>query len=60
MDAKTVSVPEAGKWLGIGRNAAYEAARRGEIPTIKIGRLLRVPVVALERKLEAVEGRAVS
>lgn len=54
---KTVSVPEAGKWLGIGRNAAYEAARRGEIPTIRIGRLLRVPVVALERKLEeAVQG----
>jgi excisionase family DNA binding protein len=58
MEPKTVSVPEAGKWLGIGRNAAYEAARRGEIPTIKIGRLLRVPVVALERKLEVSEGRA--
>ena len=58
MEPRTVSVPEAGKWLGIGRNAAYEAARRGDIPTIKIGRLLRVPVVALERKLEAVEGRA--
>ena len=52
MEPRTVSVPEAGKWLGIGRNAAYEAARRGEIPTIKIGRLLRVPVAALERKLE--------
>jgi excisionase family DNA binding protein len=50
-EKRTLSVPEAGKWLGIGRNAAYEAARRGEIPTIKIGRLLRVPVVALERKL---------
>jgi excisionase family DNA binding protein len=49
---RTISVPEAGKWLGIGRNASYEAARRGDIPTIKIGRLLRVPVVALERKLE--------
>jgi excisionase family DNA binding protein len=49
---RTLSVPEAGKWLGIGRNAAYDAVRRGEIPTIKIGRLLRVPVVALERKLE--------
>jgi excisionase family DNA binding protein len=46
---KTMSVPEAGRVLGIGRNAAYEAARRGEIPTIKIGRLLRVPVVAMER-----------
>ena len=49
---KTLSVPEAGKWLGIGRNASYEAARRGDLPVIRIGRLLRVPVVALERKLE--------
>ena len=51
-ECRTISVPEAGRWLGIGRNAAYEAARRGDIPTIRIGRLLRVPVAALERKLE--------
>jgi excisionase family DNA binding protein len=51
-DCQTVTVPEAGRLLGIGRNAAYEAARRGEIPTIKIGKLLRVPLVALQRKLE--------
>jgi excisionase family DNA binding protein len=50
-EPRTISVPEAGRWLGIGRNAAYDAARRGEIPTIRIGRLLRVPVVALERML---------
>jgi excisionase family DNA binding protein len=49
---KTLSVPEAGRWLGIGRNAAYEAARRGDLPVIRIGRLLRVPVVALERMLD--------
>lgn len=49
----TISVPEAGKrYFGIAKNASYEAASRGEIPTIKIGRLLRVPVVAMERKLE--------
>jgi len=55
-EPKTVSVPEAGRrWFGIGRNASYEAARRGEIPTIRIGRLLRVPVVALQRKLEQAE-----
>src|SRR5262249_35799110 len=41
-DPKTLSVPEAGEWLGLGRNSAYEAARRGDIPTIKIGRLIRV------------------
>jgi excisionase family DNA binding protein len=52
MNPKTVNVEEAGRILGIGRNSAYEAVRRGEIPVIKIGKLLRVPVVALERMLE--------
>jgi hypothetical protein len=52
---KTLTVPEAGRvYFDLGRNASYEAARRGDIPTIKIGRLLRVPIVALERKLEEV------
>ena len=50
---KTITVPEAGRiYFSLGRNASYEAARRGDIPTIKIGRLLRVPVVGMERKLE--------
>ena len=47
-----ITVPEAGRMLGIGRNSAYEAARRGEIPVIRIGKLLRVPWHALERMLE--------
>lgn len=52
---KTLTVPQAGReYFDLGRNASYEAARRGDIPTIRIGRLLRVPVVALERKLEEV------
>jgi hypothetical protein len=52
---KTLTVPEAGRvYFDLGRNASYEAARRGDIPTIRIGRLLRVPVVAMERKLEEV------
>jgi len=50
---KTMSVPEAGReYYGIGKNASYEAAKRGDIPTIRIGRLLRVPIVAMERKLD--------
>ena len=49
----TLSVPEAGKrYFGLCRNAAYDAAARGEIPTIKIGRLLRVPIRALEAMLD--------
>jgi Helix-turn-helix domain len=50
---KTMSVPEAGKrYFNLAKNASYEAARRGELPVIKIGSRLRVPVVALERMLE--------
>jgi hypothetical protein len=52
-DEKTISVPEAGKrYFGLSRNGSYDAAERGDIPTIQVGRLLRVPVIAMERKLE--------
>jgi len=52
---KTINVPAAGKmYFGLGRNGSYEAAKRGEIPTIKIGSRLRVPVIALDRMLAEV------
>jgi hypothetical protein len=57
-DRQTISVPEAGKrYYGLSRNGSYAAARRGEIPTIKVGRLRRVPVRALERILDEVVAR---
>lgn len=56
-EVRTISVTEAAKLLGIGRNQAYDAAHRGELPTIKIGKRLLVPVVALERMLSG-EGKA--
>ena len=50
---KTISVPEAGRvYFGIGRDASYGAARRGDIPVIRIGKLMRVPIVAMERMLD--------
>ena len=49
----TISVPEAGeRYFGLCRNASYDAAARGDIPVVKIGRLLRVPVRALEAMLD--------
>ena len=51
---KTMTVPDAGRiYYGLSRNGSYEAAKRGDIPTLKIGRLLRVPVRALEEMLNA-------
>jgi hypothetical protein len=50
---QTLSVPQAGKrYFGLSRNASYAAAQRGQLPIIRIGRLLRVPVRAIERMLD--------
>ena len=56
MDSKgtrrTATIVEVAKVLGVGRNQAYEAVRRGEIPSIRIGKRLLVPLAALERMLQ--------
>jgi excisionase family DNA binding protein len=49
----TLTVEETAKRLGIGRNQAYEAIHRGEIPHIRIGRRLLVPEAALDRMVGA-------
>lgn len=48
----TISVEEAGRRLGIGRSLSYDAARLRQIPTIRLGRRLRVPLAAFQRLLE--------
>ena len=49
-------VPEAGRrYFGLCRGTSYIAAQRGEIPTIRIGRRVRVPVRTLEAMLDAVK-----
>jgi excisionase family DNA binding protein len=54
----TLTIEETAKLLGIGRQLAYDKAKTGEIPVIKIGRRLLVPRCALERLLE--QGQVVS
>ena len=49
----TISIEQAAKVLGLGRTAAYEAARRGEFPTRRLGRRVVVPVPALLEGLGA-------
>ncbi len=50
-EPETYSVPDAGRRLGLGGNASYDAARRGELPVLRFGRKLRVPSIALQRLL---------
>ncbi|MGA7231483.1 MAG: helix-turn-helix domain-containing protein [Xanthobacteraceae bacterium] len=49
--SETTTIIAAAKRLRIGRNQAYEAARNGQIPVIRIGRRLLVPTAALDRML---------
>jgi excisionase family DNA binding protein len=46
-----LTVKETADVLGIGLNQAYEAIRSGAIPSLKIGKRIIVPRVALEKKL---------
>jgi len=50
-EKQTLTVTEVARCLGIGRNSAYEAIARGEIPVIRVGKRLLVPKVAFEKWL---------
>lgn len=39
----TLSVPELGDFLGIGRNTAYNLVRSNQIKSLRIGRKIRIP-----------------
>ena len=43
----TITVEEAAGLLGLGRSAAYEAVRRGDLPSRRLGRRIVIPVPAL-------------
>lgn len=44
-------MPEAGRILGLGRSASYDAVRRGELAVMRFGRRQVVSAVWLERLL---------
>jgi len=48
----TLTVEECAAVLRIGRSAAYQAVKAGQIPSIRVGRSIRVPRHRLERLLE--------
>lgn len=46
-----MTVPEAARFLKIGRTAAYEAIRTGQLPALRLGRKLRVSRAAVQQAL---------
>jgi hypothetical protein len=48
----TASIPDVGRiCFGLSRNGSYNAAKRGDFPTIRIGKLFKVPTSALRKQL---------
>ena len=45
-------IPEVARALGIARSLAYEMARDGRLPTVHIGKAVRVPRRRLEEWIE--------
>jgi excisionase family DNA binding protein len=41
-------VDEAAERLGLGRTKTYELVRSGVLPSLRLGRAVRIPVAALE------------
>jgi excisionase family DNA binding protein len=54
----TVTVEEAGAMLGISRGLAYELIQRGELPAVRLGRRIVVPVRTIEAMLDQVIAEA--
>jgi excisionase family DNA binding protein len=47
-----LSVNEVAKLLGLNRNSVYEAAKRGELPIIRLGRRVLISRAGLQRMLD--------
>jgi len=56
-DSRTLTVAEAAEILRIGKTAAYEAVRGGQIPAIRIGGRVLVLRRPFERMLDGAEPR---
>jgi len=43
----SVSVPEAARLLGLSRSSTYAAVKRGEIPSVRVGGRVLIPMSRL-------------
>ena len=56
MERLTYTVTEVAHLLGISRSSAYEAVRRGEIPSITLGHRVVISRTAIDRLLDTPTG----
>ena len=59
MDKLLLKPSEAAQVLGIGRSLIYELIARKEIPSIRLGRCIRIPSESLQRWLKAQEDQSI-
>jgi len=52
MEKMVLKPSEVSEVLGIGRTRAYELLSTGELPSIRIGKSIRIPVTALKQWME--------
>jgi excisionase family DNA binding protein len=53
-------IPEVAETLGIGRTKIYEMIAKGELPTIRVGRAVRISVSTLQKWVEEREQQGLS
>ena len=54
----TLTIPQAATLLGISTSAAYEFARKGEVPTLRLGTRVLVSRKRLEEMIDGRDGFA--
>jgi len=52
VERKTITIEQAGVMLGVSRALAYQMANKGQLPVIRCGHRLLVPLKAFELMLE--------
>lgn len=58
MEKILLTPKECAEALSIGRTRMYSMLAQSQLPSVRIGRSIRVPVAALERWVEAHQGGA--
>lgn len=53
MERKTLNVKETARILGVGSVTLYAAIKRGEIPHLRIGRRIVIPIESIDNLLKA-------